>query len=143
MKFQYNDGGREKAGFKGPARDCVTRAIAIISGKPYLEVYIGINTFAQDEKLKKNQKSRSSARNGVYKSTYKKYLASLGFKWIPTMLIGKGCKVHLKEDELPKGKLIVKLSGHLTAVVNGVVNDIYNPDRNGTRCVYGYFVKED
>jgi hypothetical protein len=39
MKHVYNDGGRKAAGFKGDAGDCVTRAIAIASGRPYAEVY--------------------------------------------------------------------------------------------------------
>jgi hypothetical protein len=143
MKFKYNDGGRSEAGFKGVARDCVTRAIAIVSEKPYMEVYKEINDFSQYEKVYKKQKSKSNARTGVYKRTYKKYLNTLGFAWIPTVFIGKGCIIHLKENELRKGRLIVKLSGHLTAVVDGVINDIYNPDRGETRCVYGYFIKEN
>lgn len=143
MNFQYNDGGRKEAGFKGIARDCVVRAIAIISEKSYIEVYREINILAHCEKLGKRQKTRSSSNNGVYKRTYKKYLKDLGFKWIPCTFIGKGCQVHLKESELPKGRLIVRLSKHLTSVIDGVINDIYNPDRNETRCVYGYWVKEN
>ena len=37
--FVYNDGGRKLAGRKGDTGDCVTRAVAIASGLPYLEVY--------------------------------------------------------------------------------------------------------
>jgi hypothetical protein len=55
------------------------------------------------------------------------------------MQVGSGCQVHLRTEELPKGRLVVRLSRHLTAVVDGVIHDIYNPDRRGTRCVYGYF----
>ena len=47
--------------------------------------------------------------------------------------------VHLRREELPRGRLVVRLSRHLTAVIDGVIHDIYNPDRRGTRCVYGYF----
>lgn len=79
---------------------------------------------------------------------YHDYIISLGFEWIPTMSIGSGCKVHLKENELPSGNLIVRLSRHLTAVIDGVINDIYDPnykvDSDGNpqaRCVYGYFKK--
>ena len=38
-KFVYNDGGRKEAGRKGHAGDCVTRAICIATGLPYMEVY--------------------------------------------------------------------------------------------------------
>jgi hypothetical protein len=68
-------------------------------------------------------------------------MQSLGFKWTATMHIGSGCKVHLKSNELPKGRLICNLSKHYTAVIDGVVHDIYAPSRNGTRCVYGYWSK--
>ena len=36
--FQFNDGGRAAAGISGDSGDCVVRAIAIATGKPYLEV---------------------------------------------------------------------------------------------------------
>jgi hypothetical protein len=35
VRFLCNDGGRIAAGFKGDAGNCVTRAIAIATGKPY------------------------------------------------------------------------------------------------------------
>ncbi len=55
------------------------------------------------------------------------------------MQVGSGCRVHLKAEELPKGRLVVRLSRHVTAVIDGVIYDIYNPERRGSRCVYGYF----
>ena len=39
MRFQFDNGGREAAGFKGRAGDCVCRSIAIASGRPYAEIY--------------------------------------------------------------------------------------------------------
>jgi hypothetical protein len=39
------------------------------------------------------------------------------------------------------GKLIVSVSRHLVAVVNGVINDTYDCSRDATRCVYGYWQK--
>lgn len=135
VHFVYNDGGRAEAGYKGHVSDCVVRSITIITGKPYREVYDAINEHAKKEKRTK----KSSARNGVYKSTYDTYLKSLGYKWTPTMFIGQGCKVHLKAEELPRGRLIVKTSKHLTAVIDGVIHDTYDPSRDGTRCVYGYY----
>ena len=70
---------------------------------------------------------------------FKDYMISLGFIWVPTMLVGQGCKVHLNTDELPKGRLVVSVSKHFTAMIDGVINDIYNPQRESGRCVYGYF----
>ena len=55
------------------------------------------------------------------------------------MSIGSGCKVHLAEGELPMGRLVVAVSRHYTAVIDGVVWDTSNPCRGGMRCVYGYW----
>jgi hypothetical protein len=55
------------------------------------------------------------------------------------MEIGKGCKVHLRADELPKGKIICSVSRHLVAVIDGVINDTHDCSRDGNRCVYGYY----
>jgi hypothetical protein len=143
MKLIYHDGGRAEAGYKGQTSDCVTRSIAIATGKSYQEVYDAINELAKKERKSKRKRGKSNARTGVYKNTYKRYLASIGWKWIPTMLIGQGCKVHLNENELPsKGRLIVKVSKHLTTVIDGKLYDTYDCTRNGKRCVYGYFIKE-
>lgn len=140
MQYVYDDGGRKAAGYKGEAGDCVTRAIAIATGKPYQEVYDAINEFAKNERTGKRKRGVSNARTGVYKNTFRKYLEGLGWKWVPTMKIGQGCKVHLSEKELPQGRLIVSISKHLVAVIDGVVHDTSMPDtRDGTRCVYGYF----
>lgn len=143
MKFQFSDGGRTTAGFKGRTGDCVTRAIAIASGLPYLQVYNAINGLAQQERRTKRRRRRSHARTGVWKATYHKYITDLGFRWVPCMKIGTGCRVHLKDGELPGGRLITRLSGHLAAVVDGVLLDTHDCSREGTRCVYGYYIKEN
>ena len=142
MKFQYNDGGRSDAGFKGTTGDCVCRAIAIATEKPYREIYDLINEFSKSERIGKRKKGKSNARTGVYKRTIEKVMDHLGWKWTPTMGIGTGCTVHLKEDELPNGRLVCSLSKHCTAVIDGVLNDTYDCSRDGTRCVYGYFTKK-
>jgi hypothetical protein len=70
------------------------------------------------------------------------YILGHGFEWVPTMKVGSGCQVHLRPDELPTGTLIVKVSKHLTAVVDGVIEDTHDPSRGGNRCVYGYYRKK-
>ena len=137
-----DDGGRAAAGYKGTANDCVTRAIAIATGLPYQQVYDDLNEMAQWERPRKSGR-RSRARTGVHKRTFRRYLEALGWTWHPTMAIGSGCTVHLRADELPPGRLIVSLSRHLVAVIDGVIHDTgSDTDRGGTRCVYGYFAKE-
>lgn len=143
MKFIYNDGGRAECGFKGEARDCVCRAIAIATQKPYIEIYALISEFAKKERTGKRKRGISSPRTGVYKNTIKKIMEHLGWKWVPTMQIGQGCKVHLKAEELPAGRLVVSVSKHCTAVIDGVIHDTYDCSRGESRCVYGYYIKPD
>jgi hypothetical protein len=115
------------------------RSIAIAAGKTYQEVYDALDKLAQAERVGKRKRRRSSSRTAVYRRTYQAYLESLGWRWTATMSVGSGCKVHLHSSELPQGPLIVKVSRHLTAVVDGVLHDTHDCSRGGTRCVYGYF----
>jgi len=141
MRWVYDDGGRASAGFR-PSGDCVARAIAIATGKPYVEVRGEIVEWAKRERRGKRKKGVSSPSTGVYTPTTRKYLAALGWSWVPTMGIGTGCRVHLREGELPMGRLIVKTSKHVVAVIDGVIHDTHDPSRGGMRCVYGYYAKQ-
>lgn len=137
-QLEYNDGGRKAAGRKGDAGDCVVRAIAIACELPYGRVYDDLNDLIASVRQTKYARG-SSARTGIYRPIYDKYLAALGWVWTPTMQIGSGCRVHLRPYELPPGRLIVKVSRHLAAVIDGVLHDTFDCSRNGTRCVYGYW----
>lgn len=160
MPFKVDDGGRAAAGFKGSAGDCVARAIAIVAELPYAEVYAALakGTGAQ-RRSKRTTKRSASARNGINtrRKWFQDYMSSLGFQWVPTMQIGSGCTVHLVAGELPAGRLIVSVSKHYTAVIDGVVHDTFDPQRttieigvkNGEpyrktfeRCVYGYWTRD-
>ncbi len=143
MKYQYNDGGRTAAGWKSLAGDCATRAVAIVTGKPYMEVYNEIVAASLSERVSAKRKGRgerrSHPRSGVYAATMQRYLKGLGFAWTPTMTIGGGCKVHLRSEELPTGRLICRVSKHFVAVIDGVIHDTHDCSREGNRCVYGYW----
>jgi len=135
MNFEFNDGGRAAAGYKGDAGDCVCRAIAIAADLPYQDVY---DRLAEGNA---SQKKRRSARNGisVKHKWFKDYMRELGFRWTPTMQIGSGCQVHLKTEELPGGRIICNVSKHVCAVIEGTIHDTHDPSRDGSRCVYGYW----
>ena len=126
MKFVYNDGGRSKYFRAKQVGDCVVRAAAIATQRDYKEVYDLARKVA-----------KCTPRNGLSKIQTKRLMEILGGKWQATMSIGSGCKVHLKDGELPMGRIVCSLSGHVVAVIDGIVNDTYEDDRNGTRCVYG------
>jgi len=130
MQFCYHDGGRKKAGYRGEAGDCAVRAIAIATKKPYKEVYDALFKM-----------SGESPRCGVCKDIIWTYMESIGWTWQPCMSIGSGCRVHLRADELPAGRLVVRVSKHVVAVVDGVIYDTTDPSQNGNRCVYGYYYK--
>ena len=98
------------------------RAIAIAASLPYGAVYEALYD-----------------GRGVKRTVYEPYLLARGWRWTACMGIGTGCRVHLRADELPTGRLIVRLSRHLAAVIDGVLHDIADCSRGGTRCVYGYY----
>lgn len=128
MEFEYNDGGRSQYYKAERVGDCVCRAISIVTGKDYKEVYDTIK-----------EVTKENPRNGLSKRGTKKACEHFGGVWVATMKIGSGCKVHLSEEELPKGRLICNLSRHVTCVIDGVINDTYDCSRDGKRCVYGYW----
>lgn len=131
MKFNYNDGGRSKY-FKGVAGDCVTRAIAIATGMDYKEVYDTIKDLLQH-----------TPRNGLTKQETKDIMDYFGFTRVSCMTIGGGCHYHLREEDLPSGTIICQVSHHLTTIIDGVINDTFNPSRDGNRCVYAYWYLEE
>lgn len=138
----YDDGGRAAAGFKGDAGDCVARAIAIATGLDYRTVYNALaDVNARTHVRRSRSAGKRTAREGIHTSAvaFKQFMESLGWVWTPTMKIGSGCKIHLRADELPAGRLIVAVSKHYVAMIDGVVHDTYDPSRDGTRCVYGYW----
>jgi hypothetical protein len=138
-RFRFDDGGRSAAGYRGKAGDCVVRSIAIATQRPYQEIYERVNRAALRERTGKRKRGISNARTGVYKSSIHRVMQELGWEWTPTMQIGSGCTVHLRSNELPPGRLVVSVSKHLTAVIDGVIYDTHDCSRRGTRCVYGYW----
>jgi hypothetical protein len=143
VKLVYDDGGRNDAGFKGITRDCVVRAIAIATEQDYATVYATLSEGCRTQRVTRRTPAKVSARNGVNtgRKWFKDYMRALGWVWTATVGIGTGCKVHLRDGELPMGRLIVSVSSHYTVVIDGVIHDTHNPQRGGRRCVYGYWSK--
>lgn len=137
MEFIFDDGGRSETR-KGFTGDCVCRSVAIASGLPYEQVY---SLLAEGNSKERRAKRGRSASHGIHvtRKWFKDTMRKLGFEWVPTMFIGQGCKVHLRKEELPSGRLVVSVSSHYTSVIDGVIHDTWDPQRDGTRCVYGYW----
>lgn len=150
LPFVFDDGGRSEAGYRGVADDCVVRAVTIATGLPYADVYAAIARGVGSE----GGSTGATARNGVHtnRKWFRSYMRDLGFQWVPTMQVGKGCSTHLVQDELPVGRLVVRVSKHVCAVIDGVIRDTHDPSRTSQvvepggrlrlahRCVYGYWI---
>lgn len=137
----FDDGGRAAAGFRGKkVGDCICRAIAIAAGKSYRDVHTELTAIGWNTRHAYWRDADGLfVPGGEARRRERAYIEQLGWSWTPTMSIGGGCKVHLRADELPAGRLIVAVSRHLVAVIDGVIHDTHNPSRRGTRCVYGYW----
>lgn len=146
IKYEFDDGGRAEAGFKGRCGDCGTRAAAIALGLPYKEVYDELNAItkemhnkARTAKMKKY--FSGSVRDGTAVEVMHEFMARHNWEWVSTMRIGSGCYIHLEDmanQFLVEGdSFVCRLAGHYCAVVNGTIRDTFE-DR-GDRCVYGYW----
>lgn len=150
-KVKYNDGGRSAAGFKkDKVGDCVARSIAIVTERPYAEIYKLLAEGNAKQRVTKRQRRTKKAMEKARKETadlgisvkrkwFQDLMRDLGFTWVSVMGIGTGVTMHMRHYELPPGRIIACLSKHYCAVINRVVNDTYDPCRGGNRAVYGYW----
>jgi len=145
LQFEYDDGGRALAGFDRVAGDCVARSIAIATGRPYREVYdrLAEGNGAARRKSKHHPVRGRTAGRGIEadRKWFKDYMAEIGFEWVRTMR-GNRFTAHLNAEELPTDRTIIaRTHRHFSAIVDGVLRDAWNPGRNETACVYGYWQK--
>lgn len=147
MAFIYDDGGRSKFFAKRPPKsggDCVTRAITIATGMRYIDVWKDLDYLCMKSPLRMRNGHRHNPDMGIPKAIWEPYLLDLGWKWIPTMSRGTGTYVHVNPSELPlvAAPLILRNSRHLSVMdQNGNEHGIHDCSRNGTRAVYGVYVK--
>lgn len=132
----YNDGGRAQAGYKGTAKDCVARSIAIATGESYKSVYKALA-----DMMSAHGYSRS-ARNSIPTSICKKYLEAQGFEYIDATPLGAEQGTTFDKAQLPmRGTIILHMKRHVCAVIDGVINDTYESTEAGTRPVFGYWIR--
>lgn len=114
--YRKNDGGRKEAGFKGRAGDCVCRAIAIATGRPYREVYDAIASINQELGL------RRSAREGVSNKGMLRVMQHFGFEKHPQ----KGVQPTYTQAYREYGDCIVSTNGHVCALIDGSLHDTFD-----------------
>ena len=127
MKYQYNDGGRVAAGYKGKAGDCAARALAILLDTDYEWAYKLIAETNKDFGYAK------SARNGIHKEVLHRVMHELGYVWHQApKFTGRKARC----SDLPKGRYIARQAHHYVAVIDGVPHDTWD---SSDKMVYGYW----
>lgn len=107
--------------------DCVTRAISLASGLDYYEV---------QEKLVLTSKLFGCDR--LTRSCYQNLLEYvLGY----TPVYCRGMTVDEFCYEYPYGTYLIRMKGHITCVINGVINDIW--DCGDLKCDKAWFVPKN
>lgn len=111
--------------------DCVIRAITLATGKDYYEVL--------DEIILVSKKTGFMITD---KKCIEKYLEQLGYTKYKQPRKLNNTKYLVGEImEVTKAKnVIVSCAGHLTVVVNGVLNDIWDCRY---KCISNYYVKSE
>lgn len=125
MQWIYNDGGRKNY-YKGAARDCAARAMAIALSRDYQECYKELAMQA------KRSSGVCSARNGIKKSDFNAVLIRYGFIWHPAPAFADR-KARCADLT---GTVIARQAKHFVAVIDGVAFDTFNSTH---KMVYGYW----
>jgi hypothetical protein len=94
MKFVKDDGGRLASGYNGKTNDCVCRAVAIATERPYQEIY------GRLEEMIQTKFGPTKRPRGVEDRVLHELMEALGWVWVPTV------KMHLRKDELPPGRFV-------------------------------------
>jgi len=115
IQFQYNDGGRSQHYSRKSEGDCVVRAISIALGQDYRKTYLALI-----------EEAKKTGDFPNHRAVYERYLKSHGWVRQRTVRTAKGRKIRLRGWNAPGITALVHTTSHLTAVVNGVVNDIWD-----------------
>ena len=126
-RFQYTDGGRSKYYSEQHIGDCTIRAIAIATDRDYKKV---VNEF-----FDRCKDYGCFADWGLF---FERYMESVGWEKVSSPKF-KGRKA--KAKDLPKeGRYLMRQSRHLSALVDGVIHDIWD---TSNKMVYCYYRKKD
>lgn len=106
MEFKHNKGGRPTA---VTAPDCVTRALTILTGATYATVAAYLAP------------QMTEGGVDIFAPEFTAVAESCGLRYLPVSQIG--AKVH----ELPtEGRFMAHTKGHVSAIVDGVVQDTFD-----------------
>lgn len=106
--------------FKNKVADCSIRAISLIENKPYNVTFRELSEYALERGLMPDSvESIESFLDDKYIRTCYKYMALKKFI-----------------DEHPRGQYLVTMRGHITAVIDGVVYDTFDPSERIIKCAW-------
>ena len=143
MKYQYNDGGRAAAGFKGTTRDCGCRAFAIATGFDYEKVYqelsdINIHknkvlVWKNGEYVRKTRRKKKTARHGISRKALRQLCVKYGWEYIDMPIYSATI------NDLPKGTVIAEQDRHIVTVIDNIAQDTWDSTK---KVVFGYWRKK-
>ena len=152
LGFMICDGGREDAGYKGDAGDCVTRAISIATawasrGRYEYEQHRS-ELMKRKAKWRKTSRSKrakasksNSVRNGTPKEVYRPYLEDLGWERVSLVKFGDPTRKEMVKEDIPNDIVILEVRKHLVTCANHVVLDTWDC-REATLFVDGFATHE-
>ena len=117
--YLQDDGGRQDAGYKGKASDCVVRAFYILTGADYADAY---KEFACAEQ-RFGKSGKRSARNGICNKAIQYVFEANGLVRIS---LGRGVKPTYSEAHERYGDCIVRTRGHVCAIIRGNLMDTFD-----------------
>lgn len=129
--YTFNDGGRSESKRPKQKNDCVVRAISIALGQGYDFTYNQLTTrgrLCSRSTPKKIWQPFLDLRRDMVKFSFP---AKAG---VPRVNLYDFC------ESFPDGRFVVQMAKHLTAVVDGVVQDDFEPRFN--KCVYAAWGKK-
>lgn len=124
MRYEYSDGGRDKAGFYGTVSDCVVRAIALTSGRDYGTVYREVLAFAPNMPME---------GVNVWSPAFLNYMNKRGY----LLIEGPNLTQHLN------GRFVALTTNHVTAIVDDVNLDTFNCLNEPTLAYWQYIGSVD
>lgn len=80
-----------------------------------------------------------TARKGLPKAVLFEVMKRFGFEWTALCSPGSKERKHLSASELPNGRIICRVTRHVVAVIDGVIYDNHDPQRDESRMVYGFW----
>ena len=147
IEFEFNDGGRLDAGYKGVSGDCAVRAVAIVTGQPYRDVYDafaaayaahGYSTSGNASRV--NTQQRQAKAEGRWlrpvKTIQQEVYRQFGFEKVT---LPDGPCPTFSEALAEHGPCMVTTTKHIAALRDSALHDVFD---GRTYCGLAYGMSE-